>query len=163
MAISFAPASSPRQMPVKVTTAPTSVRPRASLAASLAASNGSRCRRTVAVIATTPPHPAERGPGQASSPGHRRKESDLARAHNRGIGADMGAVDRGADHFRVFEGVGIFGAAPAEPIHQIADRRDALRRLDLLFRLADAFADPGEVTQLQHAYSSIRWRTPARK
>jgi hypothetical protein len=37
-------------MPVKVTTAPMSVRPRVSFAASVAASNGSRCRRTVADI-----------------------------------------------------------------------------------------------------------------
>ena len=39
---------------VKVTTAPTSERPRVSLAASAAASNGSRCKRTVAVIDATP-------------------------------------------------------------------------------------------------------------
>src|SRR6266704_6386636 len=44
------PSSSPRQMPVKVTTAPTSVCPRVSARASAAASNGSCCRRLVAVM-----------------------------------------------------------------------------------------------------------------
>src|SRR5262245_47738933 len=40
-------------MPVKVTTAPTSLRPRVSFAASAAASNGSGCRRTVALMSRT--------------------------------------------------------------------------------------------------------------
>jgi hypothetical protein len=47
MAASGAPDSSLRQIPVKVTTAPISPRPRRSFAASLAASNGSRCSRMV--------------------------------------------------------------------------------------------------------------------
>src|SRR5712691_6767039 len=143
MATSLAPASSPRQMPVKVTTAPTSVRPRESLPASVAASNGSRCRRTVAVMARTPNAPA----GKGSAPGHRREESDFACTQDSGVGPDMGAVDGGADHLRVLERVGIFVAAAAEPIDEIADRRDAGRRLDVLLGLADALAHPGEVTQ----------------
>jgi len=40
-------ASAPRQMPVKVTTAPASSRPRVSARASAATSNGSRWMRTV--------------------------------------------------------------------------------------------------------------------
>ena len=48
-AVMASPFSSPRQMPVKVTSAPTSVRPRDSAAASAEASKGSRWTLTVIV------------------------------------------------------------------------------------------------------------------
>src|SRR5882724_5889228 len=144
MATSFAPDSSPRQMPVKVTTAPISVRPRLSLAASLAASNGSRCRRMVMLFAPTFPASSPQG-RMKSSPRHRREEGNFACARDRGVGLDMGAVDRRADHLRVLERMGIFLAAQREPAHEVGDRRDRGRRLDLLLRLADALAHPGEI------------------
>jgi hypothetical protein len=75
----------------------------------------------------------------------------------------MGAVDGGADHLAVLEGVGVLLAATGEPISS-ARRTVAIaaRRLDLLLRLADALAHPGEIANF-NAQSSIRWRTPARK
>src|SRR5262245_17245918 len=133
MATSLPGASSPRQMPVKVTSAPTSVRERVSLAASAAASNGSRCRRMVAVIAVRFLRSAAR---------HRREEGDLARAGNGAVGAHMGAVEGGADHLRILERAGIFVAAGAQPGDEIGDGGDGGRRLDLLLRLADALAHP---------------------
>src|SRR5262245_1173315 len=127
-------------MPVKVTTAPMSLRLCVSLATSAAASNGSGCRRTAALI---------------SSPRHRREERALAGAGDRGIGLDVRAIDRRADHPWIFERVGIFLATPREPPHQIAHRRDAGRQFDLLLGLADALAHPRKVQKL-HAYSLIR-------
>src|SRR5262245_27991477 len=120
-------------MPVKVTSAPTSGRPRLSLSASAAASNGSCCRRMVAVI---------------SPSRHRREKGDLAGTGNCGIGLDMGAVDRGADHLRVLEGIGVFLAAPGEPSHQIADSRNPCRKVDFLLRLADALTHPRKIHEL---------------
>src|SRR6185312_8116472 len=70
-----------------------------------------------------------------SSAGHRREEGDLAGAGDRGIGLHMGMVDRGADHLRLLEGVGISLVARRKPGHEIADRVHARRRLDRLFRL----------------------------
>src|SRR5262245_45755229 len=122
-------------MPVKVTTAPMSLRLCVSLAASAAASNG-----TGALI---------------SSPPRRREERALAGAGDRGIGLDVRAIDRRADHPWIFERVGIFLATPREPPHQIAHRRDAGRQFDLLLGLADALAHPRKVQKL-HAYSLIR-------
>ncbi len=43
--------------------------------------------------------------GPASAPRHRREESDLAGAFERRVGFHMGAVERGADRFRVLERV----------------------------------------------------------
>src|SRR6187549_1970339 len=96
---------SSRQIPVKVATAPTSARPALSCAISAAMSKSSRWMRTV-----------------TSAPGHRWEERDLARTRNRGLGFHMGAVDRGADHARVLERIGIFLAAPGEPRDEVPDR-----------------------------------------
>src|SRR5262245_49922197 len=115
MATSGASPSCARHTPVKVTTAPISVRPRLSSAASAAASNGSRCRRMVAVMVRLRLCPA----GKVSASRHRREEGDLARARYRGIGLDVGAVDGGADHLGTLEGVGVFLAAPAQPVDEI--------------------------------------------
>src|SRR5262245_10281060 len=120
-------------MPVKVTSAPTSGRPRLSLSASAAASNGSCCRRMVAVI---------------SPSRHRRAKSDLPGTGDCSVGLDMGAVDRGADHLRVLEGMGVFFTAPGEPSHQIPDGRDPGGEVDLLLRLADALTHPRKIHEL---------------
>src|SRR3954447_6763574 len=139
--------SLPRQMPVKVATAPMSLRPAVSRAISAPMSKSSRCSRTV-----------------TSSSGHRRGESDLARPADRRVGLDVGLVDRGADDLRVLERIGVFLTASAQPGHEIADRAHAGWRIDLLLRLADAFAHPGEINQLHTrallvvavGYSSIK-------
>src|SRR5262245_62120664 len=106
-------------MPVKVTSAPMSGRPRLSLSASAAASNGSCCRRMVAVI---------------SPSRHRREKGDLPGTGNGGVGFDMGAVDCGSDHLRIVEGIGVFFTAPGEPSDQIADGRNPGRKVDFLLR-----------------------------
>src|SRR5262249_26726669 len=87
----------------------------------------------------------------ALAPRHRRKESDFARAPNGRVAPHMRAVDRRADPLRILERVGVFLAATAEPGHEIGDRRDARRRLDLLLGLADTFAHPGEIAKLQRS------------
>src|SRR6266567_2987812 len=105
--------SSPRQMPVNVATAPMSVRPCDSFAISAPASKSSRWMRT-----------------DTLAPGHRREERDLARARDLGLGLDVIAVDRGADHVRVLERVGIFLAATRQPRDEIGDRAYRCRRID---------------------------------
>src|ERR1700722_16354889 len=112
-------------MPVKVTMAPMSVRPRRSAAASAAASNGSRCREMVAAIMALQLRVGSAQDAPSSAAGHRREEGDLARARDRGIGFDMGAIDGGADHLGVLEGMGILFAALAEPGDQVRHGRDA--------------------------------------
>src|SRR5262245_41141231 len=109
-------------MPVKVTTAPMSWRARVSAAASAAASKSSRCNR----IAMT-----------RSSTRHGREEGDFPCARERRLGAHVAAVERGADHLRILECVGVFLAASGKPRHQVADRGDAGGKLDLLLGLAD--------------------------
>src|SRR3954454_22985599 len=123
--------SLPRQIPVKVATAPMSVRPAVSRAISAPMSKSSRCSRTV-----------------TSSSGHRREECDLARPADGCIGLDVGLVDRRADDLRVFRRIGVFLTAPAQPGHEIADRAHAGRRIDLLLRLADALAHPRKINEL---------------
>src|SRR6185503_2066253 len=142
MAMTRSPPSLPRQMPVKVATAPMSVRPFVSRAISAPMSKSSRCSRI------------------NSASGHRREECDLARTRDRGLGLHMRVVDRRADHLGVLERVGVFLAAPREPGDQFADRAHISRRIDLFLRLADALAHPGKVEQLQ-VQSSIKCRTPA--
>src|SRR5690606_17276393 len=112
-----------------------------------------------------------RGHGLASR--HRREEGDLARTRDRRIGARMGPVDGGTDDLRILECVGVFVATLGKPGHQVANRRDAGRQLDILLRLADALAHPCEVEKLHahtlelslrgNLYQSIRCRSPARK
>src|ERR1700722_10411336 len=89
-----------------------------------------------------------------SAAGHRREEGDFAGAGNRGILFDMGMVDRGADHTRRLEGMGVSLAARGKPCDQCFDGFNARRRLDRLFRLADPFAHPGEIFQF-HPSSSL--------
>src|SRR3954447_25494636 len=79
---------------------------------------------------------------------HRREEGDFARARDCGVGPDMGTVDRGTDHLWVLERVRVLLTAAAKPGHEIGDSRDARGRLDLLLRLADALAHPGEIAKL---------------
>src|SRR6516165_8949175 len=142
MATSGTSASSPRQIPVKVTTAPTSVRPRRSRAASCAASNGSRWRRMLAVICA-PLFRHER----RSAPGHGGEESNLLRTRDRGIGLDMRPVDCGADHLRIVEGMRIFLAPTAEPVDQVGNSHYSRRQIDILLGLADALAYPGKISK----------------
>src|SRR5947199_4893283 len=126
MAASGAPASSCRHIPVNVTTAPISPRPRRSLAASLPASKGSRCSRTVAAICI----PA----CLALAPGHRREEGELSRPQNGRTGPDMGANYPRTAHFGIFERVRVFLSALAEPDHKIEDGGNPGRRVNLHYR-----------------------------
>src|ERR1700730_1596405 len=100
MAATGAPASEPRQIPVKVTTAPMSVRPRVSNAASAAASKSALCNRMVA--------------GIELSSRHWRKERDFLGARDRRTGLDMGVIYGCADHLGVFKRKRIFLAAPRQ-------------------------------------------------
>src|SRR6266702_3562459 len=88
--------------------------------------------------------------------GHRREERDLAGAGDRGVRLDVGMVDRGADHLRLLERIGI-GLAPAgQPGDQLLHGAYASRRLDSLLGHADALAHPGEVFQLHPSSSLMR-------
>src|SRR5664279_1011301 len=146
------PLSLPRQMPEKLTTAPMSVCPCVSAAISRAMSKSASWMRTVtiAVIRSSPRFEC----GLAA--GHRREESDLAGAGNRGVRFDMGVVDRGTDHFRLLEGVGIGLALPGQPRDQVVDGVHAGRRLDDFLRLADPFAHPGKILDLHSSSSLMR-------
>src|SRR5450631_2598659 len=86
--------------------------------------------------------------------GHRREEGNLAGAGNDSIRFDMGVVDRGTDHPRRLERMGIGLAAPRQPRNQVVNGANARRRLDRLLGLADPFAHPGEILHL-HASSSL--------
>ncbi len=78
-----------------------------------------------------------------------------ARACNPRIGAYVALIDRATDHVRIFECIGIALTPVGEPRHQIADRRDAIGRIDIFFSLADALTHPGEITNL-HKSSCVR-------
>src|SRR5215472_15439339 len=132
-------------MPEKLTTAPMSVRPRVSSAISRATSKSACWMRMVTG--------AFMG---GSAAGHRREEGDLARARYRGVRFDMGMVDRGANHLRLFECVGVGIVARGQPFDQVVDGAYACRRLDGLFRLADPLAHPGEILQLHPSSSLMR-------
>src|ERR1700679_3466328 len=88
--------------------------------------------------------------------GHRREEGDLAGAGDRGVGFDVGMVDRGADHPRGFERMGIGLALSRQPADQGLDRAPIRRRLDGFFRFADPLAHPGEILDLHPSSSSMR-------
>ena len=60
----------------------------------------------------------------------------------------MGVVDGCTDHLRIVKRVGIFLSTLAEPSHQLAYGRNSGRRINLLFRLADALADPRKISKL---------------
>src|SRR5437660_2848566 len=91
-----------------------------------------------------------------SAAGHRREERNLAGAGDHGVRPDMGMVDRGADHLRPFEGMGIGFAAVREPGDQFLDRAHGGWRLDGLLRLANPLAHPGEVFHLHPSSSLMR-------
>src|SRR5437773_1536363 len=135
-------------MPEKVTTAPMSVRPWIRPAISRAMSKSSSWMRMVT------------GPLMRLAAGHRREERDLAGARDRGIRPDMGVVDRGEDHLRPLERIGV-GLAPAgQPGDQVLNGSHRRRRLDSLLGHADALAHPGEVFQLHPSSSLMRWWMP---
>src|SRR4051794_9970491 len=134
-----------RQIPVKVTTAPISVRPPVSAAISAAMSKVSRCRPTL-----------------ISASGHRRKEGDLPRTGDGGAGFDMHLIHRRTHDPWVFERIGVGLPPRREPLHQIGDGADLGRKLYLFFTDADPFAQPGKIQDF-HAPSSIRCCTPLRK
>src|ERR1700730_14744603 len=157
------PPSLPRQMPEKLTTAPISVRPLVSAAIScgmrrvtLAVMRSSRCLSTASYLFEHDlfGKPVPTFPDHALTAGHRREERNLAGAGNHAIRLDMGVVDRGADHPRRIEGIGVGLATSRKPRHQIVDGADAGRRFDRLLRFADPFAHPGEIFDL-HASSSL--------
>src|SRR3984957_2356576 len=112
------PSSLPRQMPEKLTTAPISVRSLVSAAISAAISKSACWMRMVTLAIMS-------GPG--STAGHRRKEGDLAGAGDHRIRLDMGVVDRGADHPRLLERIGISLAALRQPADQFVDGAHARR------------------------------------
>src|ERR1700688_2514743 len=114
--------SLPRQMPEKLTTAPISVRPRVSAAISRAMSKSACWMRMVTSAVIRPSR-------SLLAAGHRREEGNLAGAGNHGVRLDVGVVDRGANHPRSLEGVGIGFAALGQPGDQIVDSANARRRL----------------------------------
>src|SRR5438552_4596079 len=91
-----------------------------------------------------------------SAAGHWREERDLAGAGYHGVRLDVGMVDRGADHLRLLEGIGIGLAAVRQPADQLIDRAHVGGRLDGLLRLADPLAHPGEIFHLHPSSSLIR-------
>src|SRR5262245_3319673 len=113
-------------MPVKLTKAPTSVRPLLKAAICCATSKSAFWMRMVAATLMA----------KSSAAGHRREERDLAGAGNRRIRLDMGVVDRGTDHLRLLEGICIGLAAARQPGDQFVDGTHIGRRLDGFFRLA---------------------------
>src|ERR1700722_15015285 len=136
--------SLPRQMPEKLTTAPISVRALVSAAISRAMSKTASWMRMVAAVIGSSRDSLQNG----SAAGHRREKRNLAGAGNDGVRLDMGVVDRGANHPRCFEGVGVGLAALGQPPDQIVDGAHARRRLQRFLRLADPFAHPGEILDL---------------
>src|SRR5229473_1309469 len=144
--------SLPRQMPEKLTTAPISVRPFVSAAISCAMSKSASWMRMVTLAVMR----ASQWLSNGLTAGHRREEGNLAGAGNHRIRFDMGVVDRGADHLRRLERIGIGLAASRQPSDQIVHGADACRRLDRFLGLADPFADPGEIFDLHPSSSLMR-------
>src|SRR4051794_7121564 len=102
-----------RQIPVKVTTAPISVRPPVSAAISAAMSKSSRCRPTL-----------------MSTSGHRRKEGDLPGTGDGSSGPDVHLIHRRAHDLGVLEGIGVGLAPRRKPLHQIGDGAQLGGKLD---------------------------------
>src|SRR6185312_11656528 len=88
--------------------------------------------------------------------GHRREKRNLAGTGDHRIRLDMGVVDRGTDHPRRLECVGVTIVAACQPADQIADGADACRRLDGFLRLSHPLAHPGKILDLHPSSSSIR-------
>src|SRR6266480_4505902 len=109
------PPSLPRQMPEKLTTAPMSVRPWVRSAISRAISKSASWMRTVTIAVIVVASFSFDENAFVSAAGHRREERDLACARDRSLRLDMGVVDRGADHARLLERIGIALAARGQP------------------------------------------------
>src|SRR6266566_1723299 len=90
-----------------------------------------------------------------STAGHRREKCDFARPCNPRIRAHVALVDRAAHDVWIFESIGVALALTCEPSYQIADRRDACGRINILFGFADALTHPGEIANL-HTSSCVR-------
>src|SRR5262249_54492924 len=97
-----------------------------------------------------------------SSPRHGREERDLAGTGDRRVWTCVSAIDGGPDDLRILERMGIFLAALPEPSHQLRDGHNGFWRRQFFLGLADAFAHPGEIDNLQRS-SSIKWVKPARR
>src|SRR5690348_10308552 len=84
---------------------------------------------------------------------HRREQGDLIRGGDRVVGPDIFEIDRDLHHAAISEH-GLVGRPPRlEPVEQLADRGDARRRRELLARLAELAAKPGEIEQLHQPTS----------
>src|SRR6185436_18767042 len=126
------PPLSPRTLPVNVTMAPMSVRPRVRRLISAPTSKSSACTRTAI----------------GSPSRHGWEECDLARTGNAGGRFDVGPVESHADHLGPRKRLRIFGTAIAEPSHQLLGGLDSCRHVERLLDLADLLAHPGEVQNL---------------
>src|SRR5262245_3383950 len=113
--------------------APISLRPALSRAISVPISKSSRCTRII------------------SASGDGREEGDLTRAGNPRIMAHVTVIDRGADNFGASEGILEFRPAALQPIDQLGDGGDTLRRRDLLRGDAGLLLDPGEIEETHPA------------
>src|SRR5215207_4057615 len=126
-----------RQIPVKVTTAPTSVRPCVRAAVSSATSKSSRCTLTVTLASR-----------------HRREECDLPGAGDRGRVLDMLVVDGSPNNLRVLERIGVVLVLLGQPGDEVGDGGDVWGRRDILLACPDPFPKPREIQDL-HDGSSI--------
>src|SRR5215475_13772901 len=121
-------------MPEKLTTAPTSVRPLVRAAISRAVSKSACWMRMVTGLVM--------GSRRRLAAGPRREEGNFAGACDRRVRLDVGMIDRGTDHRRLLEGIGIGLALPGQPGDQFPNGANAGRRVDRLLGLADALAHP---------------------
>src|ERR1700733_8969164 len=126
---------------MKLTTAPTSVRPRASASASAPGSKSSPWTRTVATLSTAR---------------HRRKERHFLRPDDRGVAADVNPIERRANSRRLAERTRVALATLREPGDKVANRRHGRRRIKLFLIHTDPFAHPGEIKRLHSRFSRRR-------
>src|SRR5690606_25368149 len=119
-----------RTRPVKVTSAPISVRPSVSALNSAPMSKSSVWTRIM---------------GSAAC--HRWEEGDLARARNRRVEIAMLLIDCAADNGEISESMCIAFPACFQPVYHACNIRDAVRKHDVLFGDAGAFFHTGEVEQ----------------
>ena len=134
---------------MKVTTAPTSVRPGAQRCGS------ERRRRRRAGRGQCRAHHAH----AVIQPPVIGGKKAISRAPAIGVvRLDVLAVDRGADDRRVLEGVRIVLAARRQPGDQVADVSTPSAGVDLLLGEADALAHPGEIDELHGARPRSEWR-----
>src|SRR2546421_5836371 len=127
------PASVPRHTPVKVTTAPISVRPASNAAASAATSKSLVCKRIfigyqparVGPVRTATILPRPRRRGNASPARHGREKGNLARLPEPCLRRHVGAVESRPDDPRIGKRARVFLTAGRKPMHQLAYGRDA--------------------------------------